>query len=154
VPEHLTHHVRDAVGVAGAERIGHGVDIVWESDSISVLNRMKNDQIAVEICFASNDDILGISGPDHPVSVYLQHGVPIVICTDDAGVARISLESQYTILASSYRITYAEIKTIVMNSVRHAFLCSNDKAKLLDLVERRFETFESQIAEMTRSLEK
>ena len=39
-PEGLRFHIREAVDVAGAERIGHGVDILYETDSRELLERM------------------------------------------------------------------------------------------------------------------
>jgi len=40
-PEGLRSHIRDAVMIAGANRIGHGVDIASETEAIELLKLMK-----------------------------------------------------------------------------------------------------------------
>ena len=39
-PEGLRFHVRDSVEMAGAERIGHGVDTLNETNALELLNEM------------------------------------------------------------------------------------------------------------------
>jgi adenosine deaminase len=39
-PEDLTSHINDAVYTAGANRIGHGVDMAYESKSYELLRYM------------------------------------------------------------------------------------------------------------------
>ena len=53
---------RQAVEIAGARRIGHGVDVFYEDRSFALLEHMRDDRIAVEICLTSNDVILGGDG--------------------------------------------------------------------------------------------
>ncbi|MDI1364737.1 MAG: adenosine deaminase, partial [bacterium] len=67
-PRDLTFHIREAVEVAGAKRIGHGVDIAYEDDAPALLARMARDHVAVEINLTSNDVILGVKGADHPLT--------------------------------------------------------------------------------------
>jgi adenosine deaminase len=99
--------------------------------------------VACRINLTSNDLILGISGDAHPVTIYLRHGVPIVISSDDPGVSRNDLTSQYTILWSSYDISYAEIKNLVASSIRYFFLPEVDRKKLMNVVDTQFCIFES-----------
>jgi adenosine deaminase/adenosine deaminase CECR1 len=54
-PEALWGHVREAVTVAGARRIGHGVDIGYEDGALDVLKTMREGRVAVEVCLTSND---------------------------------------------------------------------------------------------------
>src|SRR3546814_7586121 len=77
-PEDLRFHIREAVEVAGARRIGHGVDILHEDRPEELLDAMAARQIAVEINLTSNDVILGIVGDDHPFETYRDRGVPLV----------------------------------------------------------------------------
>ena len=69
--------------VARAERIGHGVDIMHETDPYELLKEMARRNVMVEICLSSNDSILGISGTRHPLATYLEYGVPVALATDD-----------------------------------------------------------------------
>jgi adenosine deaminase len=102
--------------------------------------------VACRINLTSNDLILEISGDAHPVTIYLRHGVPIVISLDDPGVSRNDLTSQYTILGSSFDISYAEIKNLVASSIRYFFLPEVDRKKLMNVVDTQFCIFESKNA--------
>jgi hypothetical protein len=86
-PEGLGFHIRESVQVAGAKRIGHGVDLIWEDNPFDLLREMAKRNVLVEVCLTSNDTILGIRGEQHPLSLYLQYGVPVALATDDQGVA-------------------------------------------------------------------
>ena len=43
----LRTHVRDAVRIAGASRVGHGVALPWEYDSTATLEYMKTNDVSV-----------------------------------------------------------------------------------------------------------
>ena len=65
-PRHLGWHIREAVMVAGADRIGHGIDISYDEHMFETLAYMAENKIAVEINLTSNEVILGVKGEDHP----------------------------------------------------------------------------------------
>ena len=121
-PEHLGWHIREAVEVAGAKRIGHGIDISYDPNMYQTLQRMATDDVAVEINLTSNDVILGVSGEDHPISIYLENAVPITISTDDEGVSRINLTHEYQRAVETFDLSYETIKTISRNAVQYSFL--------------------------------
>jgi adenosine deaminase len=145
-PQDLSFHIHDAVFIAKAGRIGHGVDIPYETQSLEILNKMKSDSIPIEINLSSNEFILGVKGNEHPIHIYYEAGIPIVISTDDAGVSRNNLSSQYVLLASRYHFSYEQIKTFVLNSIRYSFLKNPEKLALEATLNKRFETFESKMA--------
>ncbi|MBL8471193.1 MAG: hypothetical protein KF778_15365 [Rhodocyclaceae bacterium] len=121
-PEHLRFHIREAVQVAGARRIGHGVDVLNEDHAASLLADMKKRDVAVEICLSSNDVILGVAGADHPFPDYLAAGVPALLASDDEGVSRIDLSNEYQRAALTYKLTYRKLKDLSRNSLRYSFL--------------------------------
>ena len=94
-PPDLTFHIRQAIEIADARRIGHGVDLAFERDVEGLLAEMRQRPVAVEINLSSNDIILGVRGKDHPLATYLAAGVPVVLSTDDAGVSRIDMTNEY-----------------------------------------------------------
>jgi adenosine deaminase len=104
-PPDLTFHIREAIKIAGARRIGHGVTLAFERDMEDLLTEMRARPVVVEINLTSNDLILGVRGKDHPLSTYLAAGVPVVLSSDDAGISRIDLTNEYcarrAIMASS-----------------------------------------------------
>jgi adenosine deaminase len=149
-PEDLTWHIGSAVYIAGAKRIGHGVDMAYERGSDKLLDYMHAHNIAIEINLASNEFILGIKGERHPFTLYEEHHVPIVLGTDDPGVLRTNLTHQFVLLASRYKeVTYIEIKDFVYNSINYSFLPARDKQKLIQKLDNRFHVFESSIANKT-----
>jgi adenosine deaminase len=121
-PRDLRFHVREAVEVAGASRIGHGVDIAYEDGAQDLLGRMARDRIAVEINLTSNDVILGVKGADHPLALYRQAGVPVVLSTDDEGVSRIDLTNEYLRAAVEQGLRYADLKAMARASLTYSFL--------------------------------
>jgi adenosine deaminase len=129
VPQYLppgsngnTFHIRRAVEVAHAERIGHGVDIMSETDPAGLMTTMRDRGVLVEVCLSSNDQILQVSGTAHPLAAYLAAGVPVALATDDQGVSRSSLAGEYARAALDQDIDYRQLKTMGRQSLEHAFL--------------------------------
>jgi adenosine deaminase len=121
-PRELRFHIRQAVEVAGARRIGHGVDIAYEDDAPALLARMARDKVAVEVNLTSNDVILGVKGGDHPLALYRQAGVPFVLSTDDEGVSRIDLTNEYLRAVTEQGLGYGDLKAAARASLEYAFL--------------------------------
>ena len=121
-PEGLHFHVRESVERGHAERIGHGVDVMYESDPLQLLREMAKKNVLVEICLTSNDMILGVKGNDHPFPIYRQYGVPVALATDDQGVARSNITAEYVRAAETYKLTYVELKQLARQSLEHSFL--------------------------------
>jgi adenosine deaminase len=171
--EGLRNHIRDSVLVAGAERIGHGVDIAFERDSSELMKTMAARGVAVEVCLTSNDVILGVRGREHPLRLYLAHGVPVALATDDPGVSRDDMTNQYVRAVQEQGLSYEQLKQIARNSLEYSFvegesfftnhdydqvapacdhedstpcssfLAANTKARLQQRLEQRFRDFET-----------
>ena len=125
-PEDLRFHIRDAVLTAHADRIGHGVDIAGEDGANNLLSTMRQRHVLVEIAFTSNNQILGVSGDDHPFTLYRRTGVPVTLVTDDEGVSRTDLTAQYQQAASVYGLSYRDLKTMARAALQHGFLQGAD----------------------------
>ncbi|CAF3000964.1 unnamed protein product [Rotaria sp. Silwood2] len=151
-PEGLQFHIREAIEIAGASRIGHGIDIFYEHNSYELLQKMKQLNIVVEAVVSSNEFILGIKNGAHPMLVYKAHGVPLIIATDDAGVSRSTLSNEYLMFSDRYKPSYAELKELVYNSIRFAFLSDSEKQQQLNKLDARFLDFEEMIANVVSTL--
>ena len=121
-PAGLRFHIREAVVRGHAERIGHGVDVMYETDPQQLLQDLSRRHVMVEINLTSNEVILGITPRDHPLPLYRAAHVPIALSTDDEGVSRIDLTHEYTRAASEYGLSYLELKQIARTSLEHSFL--------------------------------
>lgn len=118
----LRFHIRQAVEIAHAERIGHGVDIRYEDRSDQLLQEMAKRHSLVEINLSSNAAILGVKGKDHPLLLYMRYKVPVTLATDDAGILRTNLTEQYKTAVLSYHFSYLTLKKLVRNSINYSFL--------------------------------
>ncbi|HEX3374417.1 MAG TPA: adenosine deaminase [Edaphobacter sp.] len=118
----LRFHIREAIDLGHAERIGHGVDIMYENEPQSLLKEMAARHIMVEINLTSNDVILGVNAPWHPLPTYRAAGVPIALSTDDEGVSRIDLTHEYTRAAIEFNLSYLDLKNSARTSLEHSFL--------------------------------
>jgi adenosine deaminase len=121
-PEGLKFHVRQAVEIGHAERIGHGVDIMYENDAQELLKEMARKHVMVEVNLSSNDGILGITGDRHPFRYYRAAHVPVALSTDDEAVSRIDLQREYVRAANEYHLSYAELKQLARTGMEHDFL--------------------------------
>jgi len=149
-PDGLDNHIAQAIQIAGAQRIGHGIDIGYEQNAYALMAAMKQKQVAVEVNLSSNAFILGVKNEAHPLLTYKSHGVPFVIATDDAGVSRSTLSNEYLLYASRYKPSYAELKATVYNSLRYSFLDAADKQRQLKLLDQRFAEFEARMAGLVK----
>lgn len=124
-PAGLRFHIHDAVNVAKANRIGHGVDIANEDDVETLLKNMADKHIMVEINLSSNAAILNIDGKMHPLPLYMRYGVPVSLSTDDEGVSRSNLVKEYLHAVKSFHFNYLTLKTFSRNSLTYSFLPGN-----------------------------
>ena len=116
------NHIRKAVEVAHAERIGHGVDVLGETDPTGLMAQMKKLGVMVEIGLSSNIQILEVSGSTHPLGSYLKSGVPVALATDDQGVSRSSMAGEYLRAVQDQKLDYKTLKKMARTSLEKAFL--------------------------------
>ena len=121
-PEGLRFHIRESVEIGHAERIGHGVDIMYEQDPHQLLEEMARLNVMVEINLTSNYMILGVRGRQHPLADYLKAGVPVALSTDDEGVERSEITREYQRAVEDQGLDYLTLKKMVRTGMEHAFL--------------------------------
>lgn len=121
-PEGLCCHIRLAVEQGRADRIGHGVDVMYEDRPYELLKNMADKGVLVEINLTSNADILGVTGKHHPFATYRNYGVPVALSSDDPGIERIDLTHEYVRAVEIYGLSYADLKELVRNSLEYSFL--------------------------------
>lgn len=121
-PEGMRFHIRQAIELGDAERIGHGVDVMYEDNARDLLTEMAARHIMVEINLSSNEGILGVEGDRHPFPVYRSAHVPVALSTDDEGVSRIDLTHEYVRAAIDYGLSYRDVKQLARTGLEHDFL--------------------------------
>jgi hypothetical protein len=108
-PIDLRSHIRQAVEIAGARWIGHGVDVMQEDNAADLLRDIAQQHVLVEINLTSNDLILGVRGREHPLRAYMRAGVPVALSTDDEGVSRIDLTHEYRRAVTQQGLFYRDL---------------------------------------------
>lgn len=124
-PTDLTFHIRSAVELAHAERIGHGVDVLGETAGAgpeALMQDMRAGGVMVEICLTSNRVLLGAAGDAHPLRRYRQEGVPVALATDDQGILRNDITEEYKVAVTDHGMGYRDLKAMVRTSLEHSFL--------------------------------
>ena len=145
-PPDLAFHIREAIEIAGARRIGHGVALAFERDMEGLLAEMRTRPVVVEVNLTSTDLILGVRGKDHPLPTYLAAGVPVVLSSDDAGISHIDLTNEYLRAARDYGLEYRALKAIARNALIYSFLDQTQKRDELARFDRASAEFERSVA--------
>lgn len=120
-PGDLSFHVSQAVRVAGASRIGHGVAIPYEDAAHALVREMAERGVLVEVNLTSNDVILGVRGKEHPWHWLKAAGVPFALSTDDPGISRSELSQEYA-RGALEGMTYEDLKRSARNALAFSFL--------------------------------
>jgi adenosine deaminase len=121
-PEGLRFHIREAIDLGHAERIGHGVDVMDENEAHALLKEMADRHVMTEINLTSNDVILGVVKEWHPLPIYRVAGVPVALSTDDEGVSRINITHEFTRAVLDFKLSYLDLKKMARTSLEHSFL--------------------------------
>jgi len=118
----VKNHIKSAIEIAHADRIGHGSDILHEENYKLLLEEMAAKNIPVEINLTSNADVIDLPVKNSPLPLYLKSHVPIIISTDDEGVLGTNLSNEYFLAFSKFKLSYETLKNIDRNSLMYSFL--------------------------------
>ena len=125
--------IRQALFKCGAHRIGHGVTLGQDPD---LLRYVVDRQIPLEVCPTSNVQTQSVASYEaHPVAEYVQAGVPITINTDNTLFSHTTTTDELWLAHTRCGIPAQDLREIVLNGFRHAFLPHDQKRALLAQVE-------------------
>jgi adenosine deaminase CECR1 len=134
-------HIRDTL-LLGASRIGHGVNLIKDPATLLLLQQTRHT--LVEINLISNR-LLGYV-PDlslHPFPEYLRTGVPVCLNTDDRGMWDSNLTDEYYTAVTLFHLSWEELDRMARDSLAHAFVQPEVKARLLAAYAARTAAFEA-----------
>ncbi|WP_294427609.1 adenosine deaminase [uncultured Treponema sp.] len=127
----------DALKICHAERIGHGITSVQDSELVKYL---AEKHIPVEVAPTSNvftkKYVKKMS--EHPVREMFDSGIPVTIATDDPIFFGVELLDEYWNLYSKLHFSKADLKKVILNSFDDSFLSDEEKAKYKNLVEENW----------------
>lgn len=99
-------NVIDAINLLGAQRIGHGLQIIKNAEALELVRRK---HIPLEICVTSNWLTNAISSLyTHPIKELIAAGVLVTLNSDDPGIFGIDLTNDYDLLEDEYDFTVAD----------------------------------------------
>jgi adenosine deaminase len=108
----------EAVDELGADRIGHGCSAVTDR---KLLRRLARDRILVECCLTSNYQTGAAKrGEPHPIWTFLEHGIPVAVCTDNTTVSDTDQTRENRQLMARLRV--GEIEAIHREAAAHSFI--------------------------------
>ncbi|UCC63136.1 MAG: adenosine deaminase [Anaerolineae bacterium] len=120
--------VTEAVTVLGAQRIGHGIRAIEDSQ---VCQQLRNEGITLEVCPTSNIHTGAVqSFWRHPLKDLHHLGVPVTINTDNTSVSNTTLTDEYLMAMLGIGIKLTELREMLMNAVEAAFLPDDEKETL------------------------
>jgi len=119
----------DAIGVLGAERIGHGISAAQDP---VLLQYLADNGIPLEVCPTSNVRTRAVSSiEEHPLATLVAAGVPLSINSDDPPMFGTNLNKEYLVAASLLGLDEGGLKELARNAVRHSFAPDSVRTALL-----------------------
>jgi len=129
--------IAQAVHYCGANRIGHGTRLREDGD---LLNYVNDHRIPLEMCISSNLQTGSAKSLDrHPFRFYLDLGLRVTLNTDNRLVTDTTVTREYTLAAQHYRLSIEELRWVMVNGFKSAFLPFRDKKMLLRKATTRFD---------------
>ena len=121
--------IHQALFYCGAHRIGHGTSLYKDPD---LLQYVVNHQIPLEICPTSNVQTRVVPSLEaHPLARYVEADVPVTINTDNRLFSRTSVTEELWRVYQHCDVSRTDLREIVLNGFRHAFLPWDEKQALL-----------------------
>jgi adenosine deaminase len=120
--------VRDSIDILGAERIGHGVQIIHDPE---VLQYVRDKKIPLEVCPISN--WLTQAFPtyeSHPIRRLMEAGIQVTINSDDPGVFATALSDDYEVLHRVHGFTAEDFAAANRIAYNASFLSESEKKRI------------------------
>ncbi|MEP7284874.1 MAG: adenosine deaminase [Chloroflexota bacterium] len=122
-------NVRDAILHMGAQRIGHGVQII-ENNRIAHLALERG--IIFEVCPTSNIQSGAVPAMySHPLRDMVHLGLKATLNTDDPSVSNITLCDEMQMSIEKLGLTLEEVKHMILTAAQSAFLPDEERIALV-----------------------
>ena len=140
--------IHQALHYCGTHRIGHGTRLIEDGD---LLNYVNDHRIPLEICITSNLDTKSVKDlKQHPLSFYLDYGLRVTLNTDNRLVSNTTLTDEYMLAINGLNIDYSEVKNIIINGFKSAFIPYRERVILINNALAEMEALEE--AELKRRI--
>ncbi len=112
--------IREALFDCHADRIGHGTRL---AEDPSLLEYVRDREIPLEINLTSNVQTGAVRDlASHPVRRYLDQGLTLTLGTDNWLISGVTLSGEYHLAATRLGMSPSELRVLLLNGFRSAFL--------------------------------
>ncbi|MEE2830257.1 MAG: adenosine deaminase [Myxococcota bacterium] len=137
--------IHQAIHHCGSHRIGHGTRLKENGD---LLNFVNDHRIPLEICLKSNIQTRAVpSLASHPFRFYLDLGLRVTLNTDNRLITDTTVSEEYLLAQQQWDLGLDEIRWIMVNGFKSAFLPFREKKHLL---RRAIQQFDEIVAKGSR----
>lgn len=120
--------IRDSIEILGAERIGHGVQVVHDQELMNLLIRKS---IPLEICPYSNYLTQAFTTfQNHPLQQLYKANVPLTLNSDDPGIFASTLSDDYNIAHLYHQFKLEDFKKCNEIAYQHSFISETEKSNV------------------------
>ncbi len=132
--------IHQALHYCSTHRIGHGTRLVEDGE---LLNYVNDHRIPLEVCFKSNLHTKAVASlVEHPLDFYLDYGLRVTLNTDNRLISDTTLTDEYMLIIELLNLDYADVKNIVINGFKSAFIPYNKRVKLINIALKEMENLE------------
>jgi len=132
-----TESIEQAIHYISANRIGHGTRLREDGD---LLNYVNDHRIPLEMCITSNIQTKAVQRfEDHPIKFYFDLGLRVTLNTDNRLISKVSLTDEYMIAIEQFDFKPDELKYLIINGFKSAFLPLNEKVQLIKKITAEME---------------
>lgn len=120
-------YVREAIDYLGAQRIGHGLQIHRDPETMEYV---KKQGVVLELCPTSNWLTSAVKNlKDHPFRKLMESGVLTTINSDDPGIFNINLTHEYKLLQDMHGFTEEEFRHCNRIALKASFIPKEKKSR-------------------------
>lgn len=129
--------IHQALHVISANRIGHGTRLREDGD---LLNYVNDHRIPLEMCITSNVQTKAVeSFENHPIKFYFDLGIRVTVNTDNRLISNTTLTDEYMLAIEKFGFKDKELKYLILNGFKSAFLPLKQKVDLIHKVTKDLE---------------
>ena len=121
-------NVREALEVLDADRIGHGVRVMEDPETVQLA---KERGTPFEVCVTSNYQTGVVpSLKTHPLMKMVEGGLNVTLGTDDPSISQITLSNEYGRACEDLGMSHKILKTRILAAAQASFLPEKEQAEL------------------------
>jgi adenosine deaminase len=121
--------IAQAIHYCGAHRIGHGTRLLEDQD---LLRYVRDHRVPLEMCLSSNIQTRAVKNiQEHPCGDYFRQGLRVTLNTDNRLMSATTVSEEIALAVRGFRLSPYEVKRIVINGFKSAFLPYPQKARML-----------------------